>query len=66
MVIPATDDNKANWIHAVGNDSYGLVAQYRDSAGRTWRSEMGLAADPPLRLDLIEGGVDALGTGEEE
>ncbi len=54
MVIPASGENKANWIHAVGNDSYGLVALYRDFAGRTWRSEMGLATDSPVRLELVQ------------
>lgn len=54
MVIAASGDNKVNWIHAVGNDSYGLVAMYRDFGGRRWRSEMGLGANAPVRLELIE------------
>ena len=54
MVIPASNANLANWIHAVGNDSFGFVTQYRDFAGRTWRSEMGRSAEAPLRLERID------------
>lgn len=67
MVIPASGDNKVNWIHAMGSDSYGLVAMYRDFGGRRWRSEMGLAVNAPVRLELIEAdsGGDNEGSGEE-
>ena len=65
MVIPASGDNKANWIHAVGNDSYGLVALYRDFAGRRWRSEMGLAVGAPVSLELVDDGPSGEATDDE-
>lgn len=38
--VPAEGDDLAQWIHAVGNDSYGVIVTYGDIAGRWWRTEM--------------------------
>jgi len=66
MVVPASNDNKTNWIHAVGNDSFGLVVQYRDFAGRVWRSEMREGREAPVRLSQIDAGGSVWNWCEEE